>query len=76
MLEGNYEVVIGSRLMSKSKEMPLVRKVGNAGLNLITHFVFGLRVSDSQSGFKAFNKTALDKINIRTDRYEFCSENY
>ncbi len=73
ILAGNADVVIGSRMLNP-KGMPWIRQVGNLGLNIITFFLFGLWVSDSQSGFKAFSASALEKINIKLDRYEFCSE--
>ncbi len=73
VLKGNAEVVIGSRMID-STGMPWIRKFGNFGLNIGTFLLFGLWVSDSQSGFKAFSLAALEKISIRMDRYEFCSE--
>jgi len=68
-----YDVVIGSRMIN-SEGMPLHRRIANNIGSLLTWFFFGLFVKDSQSGFKIFNKKALDKITITFDRYEFCSE--
>jgi hypothetical protein len=36
--------------------------------------VYGLWVSDSQSGFRAYSKRALSLIDTKHDRYEFDSE--
>lgn len=68
-----YDVVIGSRLID-SKGMPLHRKMFNIFGSFVTWIFFGLYVRDSQSGFKVFNKKAINKIKITFDRYEFCSE--
>lgn len=68
-----YDVVMGSRLINFS-EMPIQRKIANFVGSLITFFFFGLFVKDSQSGFKVFNRKAMDSIRITFDRYEFCSE--
>lgn len=68
-----YDVVIGSRMMNP-KGMPFSRKFLNFGGSLATWFIFGLFVRDSQSGFKVFNRKAIEKIRITYDRYEFCSE--
>ncbi|MFW5704356.1 MAG: glycosyltransferase family 2 protein [Nanoarchaeota archaeon] len=68
-----YDVVIGSRMIN-NKGMPIVRKVANSAGSLITWFFFGLYVKDSQSGFKVFNRKAINSIKITFDRFEFCSE--
>lgn len=69
-----YDVVIGSRLLRPSKQMPAYRRFGNWVLNGVTFLFFGIWVTDSQSGFKAFSRQALDKIELSTVGYEFCSE--
>jgi UDP-N-acetylglucosamine---dolichyl-phosphate N-acetylglucosaminyltransferase len=67
------DVVIGSRLLNP-KGMPLIRRIGNRGLNLITWFLFGVWVTDSQSGLRAFSRAAAQKIEIKTNRMEVSSE--
>jgi len=69
-----YDVVIGSRMISNLREMPIQRRIANLIGSIFTKFFFGLFVKDSQSGFKVFNKNAIEKINLTFDRYEFCSE--
>jgi hypothetical protein len=54
--------------------MPVDRKVGNFLANLITYFFFGQWTNDSQSGLRAFNRKAIESIEIRTDRMEVSSE--
>ena len=73
ILEKKVDVVIGSRLKQK-KNMPAIRRFFNFGGNLITWILFGLWVTDSQSGFKAFSRKAAESIEIKTNGYEFCSE--
>ncbi len=68
-----YDVVIGSRLINP-KGMPFSRKLVNKIGSIITYILYGIYVRDSQSGFKLFTKRALEKIEIKFDRYEFCSE--
>lgn len=60
--DGVAEVVLGSRFIDKkgTEEMPLYRKVG---IKVITKLANGSAkngVSDSQSGFRAYSKTALE----------------
>lgn len=73
ILKGNADLVIGTRLV-QSKGMPIYKKVGNFGLNLITYILSGKWTTDSQSGLKAFSLKALKKINLDSAGYEFCSE--
>lgn len=54
-------------------EMPLNKRLGNACLDFITYFLGG-PLTDSQSGFRAFGPKALEKIQIRSDRYSVSSE--
>lgn len=72
-IQGGADTVIGSRMLNPSG-MPWFRRVANRLGNLVTLFLFGAHVTDSQSGFRAFNKFALKKIKIRTNRMEVSSE--
>ena len=73
LLEGPFDVVIGSRLLSPAG-MPLTRFAANLLLNLVTLVVYRKIVSDSQSGFKAFSREALKRMNLNASGYEICSE--
>ncbi|MFQ6129917.1 MAG: glycosyltransferase family 2 protein [Candidatus Hadarchaeaceae archaeon] len=66
----NADLVIGVR---RHLGIPLHKRVGNFGLNLITYLFSGV-LTDSQSGSRAFSKRALKLIRIRSDRYEVSSE--
>lgn len=67
------DVVIGSRLL-EPKGMPWYRVVGNKIGNLVTFVLFRVKVSDSQSGLRAFSRKAAEKIEIKTNRMEVSSE--
>jgi hypothetical protein len=54
--------------------MPWYKIIHNKVGNLITWYFFGLLVTDSQSGFRAYSKKAAEKINTLGDRYEYESE--
>lgn len=73
MLAGDSELLIGSRLIDASG-MSRVKLLGNRGLSIITYLLFGIRVTDSQSGMRVFSKRALDSLKWKTAGYEFCSE--
>lgn len=73
IIKGEADVVLGSRFLNK-QNLPLFRRLANYGANFFTWLLFGLWVSDSQSGFKALSRQAWQKIEIHGDRFEVCSE--
>ncbi|MDP2630021.1 MAG: glycosyltransferase family 2 protein, partial [Candidatus Uhrbacteria bacterium] len=73
-IEKNHrDVVLGTRLKD-SKGMPRYKVWQNKIGNLVTWYFYGLYVSDSQSGFRAYSRHAAELINTKTDRYEYDSE--
>ncbi len=70
--KNNADVIIGSRI--RSEGMPIIRKIGNYGLNFITYLLFGIYVADTQSGLRAFSKKAAEKIEIKMSGMEVSSE--
>lgn len=69
----NIDLLIGSRLLD-NKGMSRVKVLGNRGLSFITYVLFGINVTDSQSGLRVFSKKALETLRWKTSGYEFCSE--
>jgi len=67
------DLLIGSRLIN-SKGMGKTKVVGNRGLSMITFLIFGVMVTDSQSGLRVFSKKSLEKLKWKSSGYEFCSE--
>jgi len=68
------DLVIGTRTKSHQGQMPIDRKLINWASNLVTKILFGVWTSDSQSGFRAFSKKAINCIEIKTERMEVSSE--
>jgi len=64
------DLVIGYRRMI---DIPLNKKIGNFVLNVVTR-VLGGPFTDSQSGLRALNRRALQKIKITCERYAVSSE--
>ena len=73
LAHSDVDLLIGSRLIDK-KGMSRVKVIGNRGLSLITYFLFGIGVTDSQSGLRIFSRRALESLRWKTSGYEFCSE--
>jgi len=56
------DIVIGSRFLENSKNIPKYRKVGIKAITELTNIASGTKISDSQSGFRAYNQKVLEKI--------------
>ena len=56
------DIVIGSRFLNDENKVPKYRKVGIKTITSITSSSIGQKLSDSQSGFRAYNKKVLDDI--------------
>ena len=69
----SFDVVLGTRLLSP-EGMPAHKILANKIGNFFTWYFYGLWVTDSQSGFRAYSRHACELINTKSDRYEYESE--
>ena len=60
--ENNVDVVIGSRFLDKSSNTPGYRKQGIKIITSAANFGADFKVSDAQSGFRAYSKNAIKSI--------------
>lgn len=78
ILDGKADVVIGSRILGNPLKggMPLHRFLGNRALTFLENAVFGVHISDYHTGYRAYSRKALKKINFskNSDRFDFDSE--
>lgn len=73
LVKDGGDLLIGSRLLDTTG-MSRAKIIGNKGLSFITYLLFGISVTDSQSGLRVFSKKALTELKWKTSGYEFCSE--
>lgn len=71
--KGGAEVTLGTRLIDPNG-MPLHKIIANWIGNALTWYLYGLWVTDSQSGFRAYSRRAVELIDTRSDRYDYESE--
>jgi len=74
VVEEKADLAIGSRLKGDISQMPLIKRIGNFGLNVITAFFAMKYISDTQSGLRAISAKCAEKIRITCDRYAVSSE--
>jgi glycosyltransferase involved in cell wall biosynthesis len=70
---GKADLVIGSRFIEKNK-IPRYRQLGQKILDFFTNMGAGTRVTDSQSGFRAFSSQALENLDFRSDGFNVESD--
>lgn len=73
IVERKQDVVLGSRLLDR-KKMPWAKVVANTIGNIMTWLFYGLYVTDSQSGLRAYSKYAALIIDTKADKYEYDSK--
>ena len=67
-----YDVVLGQRKINKS--MPLVFRFGNWFIDETIKFLYGVKINDSQCGYRAFTADAYRKIRWKASGYSMESE--
>jgi glycosyltransferase involved in cell wall biosynthesis len=61
------DIVIGSRFLEETITMPLYRRVGAKVLDIATLASGKVRTTDSQSGYRAYDRRAIEQIAITDD---------
>jgi glycosyltransferase involved in cell wall biosynthesis len=62
ILEDKADIVIGSRFLEKNEQMPEYRRLGIKIITKLTNASMNDSLTDSQSGFRAYNKKVLNDI--------------
>jgi len=66
-------VIIGNR-MSEARSMPLLRLATNKFMSWLISNIAKQKIPDTQSGFRLIKRLALEKMNLKTTKYEIESE--
>lgn len=64
ILEEHYDLVLGSRFAGQIEEMALVKKIGNKLFSKVISGITKIRITDSQTGFRAFTREIAEQIEI------------
>ena len=74
VLEGNADLVIGSRFLEIDAKIPKYRILGQKMLNQATNLGSNVRISDSQSGYRALSREALSNLDFKSESYNIESD--
>ncbi len=74
IVSGEADVVYGSRFLEQRPEMRLPNYVANRVLAIAASVLFGARITDEATCYKAFRADLLRSIPLTCRRFEFCPE--
>lgn len=64
ILKGEADLIIGSRFLTKDVNMPRYRKFGISVITLLWNLGSRTKVSDAQSGFRAYSREAFQSFSL------------
>ncbi|MBI4739748.1 glycosyltransferase family 2 protein [Candidatus Woesearchaeota archaeon] len=62
-----YDFVLGSRFMGTIEEMPLIKRFGNKAFSRVISKIIDKKITDGQTGFRAFTKEVAKKVKITSN---------
>jgi len=74
IVEGRADVVYGSRFLGHPVGMALKNRIANRVLTLAANLLYGARLTDLETAYKAFRTPLLRSIPLECRRFEFCPE--
>jgi len=63
-VENGNALVLGSRFLGHIEHMPFLRRYGNMAFSRVISNITGIKITDAQTGFRAFTKDVAKKIKI------------
>ena len=70
----NVQVVYGSRFMNGRGNASLRNFIANRVLATYTNLLYGCRITDESTGYKAFSSELITRLNLTCEGFEFCPE--
>jgi len=65
IIDNKADIVVGSRFIKNKNFIPFYRKIGLYILTIVTNLCSQIKLTDSQSGFRAFSKKAINNLNFK-----------
>lgn len=74
ILDGEADVAVGSRFVDTRTRVPKLRRVAQHGLTWLSNVGSGVKLTDSQSGMRAFSPRAVGALLLRSTSMAAASE--
>ncbi len=71
IVQGKAEVVYGSRFLKKNQNIPFKTRFANYFLTFLTNLLYGTRLTDMETAYKAFRRKVVDGLRLRALEFEF-----
>ena len=65
LINGEVDIVNGSRFLDKKSKIPYYRTIGQHFLTFSTNLSAGTSITDSQNGFRALSKKAINTLQLK-----------
>lgn len=74
MLEKDADMVLATRMYDPKKAMGFLNFLGNKVITFCYDFFYSQFLSDTQSGFRAISREAIDKVNLKQGDMAYATE--
>lgn len=74
IIEGKTKVAYGSRFLGKIERMRLPNRIANYILAWLVSFLYGTKITDEATAYKAFKTEVIKEIDLKCTGFEFCPE--
>jgi len=74
LMRGEADVVYGSRFRGRLSGMRWQNYIANKILTILSNILYGAKITDEATGYKAFRRRALLSVDLKCKRFEFCPE--
>jgi len=74
IVEGKTLVSYGSRFLGSVKDMRIPNRIANWILAKMVSWLYGQRITDEATAYKAFHRSVIDRIPLECHGFEFCPE--
>jgi glycosyltransferase involved in cell wall biosynthesis len=71
IVAGQWDVVYGSRFLKKPKGICLRTRLANRFLTMLTNVLYGARLTDMETAYKAFRREVVEGLRLRCVRFDF-----
>ena len=70
ILDGEADVIYGSRFLTHASGVPLVSRLANAGLTMITNLLYGGSLTDMETCYKIMRGSVARGLTLTADRFD------
>ncbi|MBS1817365.1 MAG: glycosyltransferase family 2 protein [Acidobacteria bacterium] len=70
ILAGRADVVYGSRFLNDASHVPIVSRLGNAGLTFLTNLLYGTKLTDMETCYKIMRGDIARGLRLTANRFD------